>query len=640
MVHEDDLSEGRKKVTQSKLIFITTIIFLLLGLNIGILRLNPQLTPENQLCEKQITPPGITTQKMSSIQTYDPIYSPILVTSNDTFNSEGFTGLGTIDDPYKLEWKNITLSSNKLIEIRNTTAYFIICNNLLNGLNQSESGIILSNVTHGTIEDNIVRNMPMDLGIHLDSNSSNNIISNNTIYNCAGGIDLIKSNNTIISDNKLWGIEIWGVTIGDSNNITITNNTVNNGGGIGTETSSNTSISNNTVYNCTTGIVVSESSDITVSHNIIHDNIDYFEAISLGHSNNVIIFCNAIYNYSEGFALDSATHNTVANNTIYSCSHGFNIHTSSNYNSITQNVIYNCDTGIMFQDSDYNNIFNNDLSNNNQAFDNGLDNIFANNYWSDWTGTGSYIIGGEGNQDPSPLTNPFHISIPTITAPTSDTPILLGSVPIQWIASNDMFGHSINYSVFYSPNDGINWTLLSSGLTTINYTFDTTIITDGTSILLKVQAIDTIGFIAQSTSSTTFLILNGVSPPTVKFPNGGETLEGTETIEWKASLDPFEHAITYTVYYSSDNAATWTQLTNDLSSTSYSWDTTTVSDGLSYLIKVVAICSEGDTREDVSDSTFAIQNSKKTTSEASGIPILIFLLALVVKISVRKRKKS
>ncbi|MFX0050666.1 MAG: NosD domain-containing protein [Candidatus Hermodarchaeota archaeon] len=618
---------------RSKTCFILISIILLLGIDYQTTLFELQSISEeeyfiNNVAERARSP----SQKKIGTQSYTPS-GAIRITSDSEFKTL-CSAEGTIDDPCVITGYNITptIGYEHLIDISGTTVYFHIADNLLNGNSTANFAIYLVDVIHGTIDNNIITNT-YEGGIWLMS-SNNNTISNN---DCQNGISLTSSNNSIISSNTVKG----RIGIGNSTNNTISNNIVNNGDGIGTETSTNTSISNNTVYNCTTGITVSGSSDITISHNIIYDNIDFYEAIGLGQSNNVIISYNTINNYSEGFALDFATHNTVANNTIYNCSHGFNIHTSSNYNSITQNVIHNCDTGIMFQDSDYNTIFYNDLSNNNQASDDGSDNIFANNYWSDWTGTGSYAIDGSaGNQDPSPLTNPFHISLPTITAPTSDTPILQGSIPIQWIASNDMFGHSINYSVFYSANDGIDWILLTSGLTITNYTFDTTIIADGSSILLKVQAIDSIGFITQSTSSRTFLILNGVSPPTVKAPNGGETLEGTETIEWTASLDPSGHTITYTVYYSSDNGATWTQLTSDLTSTSYSWDTTTVPDGLSYLIKVVAICSEGETREDVSDSTFAIQNLKETTSETSGIPILIFLLALVVQISVRKRKKS
>jgi parallel beta-helix repeat protein len=562
------------------------------------------------LSDKKITPPGITAQKMTTIQTYDP-HGRILVTSNDTFTTEGFSGSGTIEDPYKLEWKNITSSSGNLIEIRNTTAYFIICNNLLNGLNQG-GGILLSNVTHGIIENNSAHNIFQIASISVEY-SSNNTISDNTVFNCHLGIAIMNSNKIIISDNNVYDCQA-GIEIGGSNSTTIDNNTFSEGG-IGIWSSTNNTISNNTVSNIDgSGIGLDGSTNHTISNNIVHN-------------------CyQGINPFGHGINLGDSNHNNISNNVIYNCQvYGIAIggfKPLTNYNTITNNDLSgNC------QDEDY--------YGEPQANDDGSDNIFVNNYWSDWTGTGSYTIFGDaGNQDPSPLTNPYHLSAPDITAPTSDTPTLKDSVIIKWTASTDLFGHTITYSVLYSPNDGINWTLLTSGLIITSYTLDTTIITDGTSILLKVQAIDSIGFIAQSTSNETFLILNGVSPPIVKVPNGGETLEGTVTIEWVASLDPFEHTITYSVYYSSDNGATWTQLTSDLTSTSYSWDTTTVPDGLSYLIKVVAICSEGETSEDVSDSTFAIQNLKKTTSEASGIPILIFLLALVVRISVRKRKKS
>ncbi len=203
----------------------------------------------------------------------------------------------------------------------------------------------------------------------------------------------------------------------------------------------------------------------------------------------------------------------------------------------------------------------------------------------------------------------------------------------------------------YSPNDGGSWITLTSGLTTTSYTLDTTLIADGTYILLKVHAVDSVGFIAQTVSTTSFIISNDqLTIPTVLSPNGGETLTGSVTLTWTAALDSNDHSVSYTVYYSSDEGATWTELTSGLTTTSYSWDTTTAPNGFSYLVKIIATCSEGLSAEDVSDDTFAVYNEIETettttttlTSDVTipGLTSLILIWALGTWIVVRKKQEK
>lgn len=61
-----------------------------------------------------------------------------------------------------------------------------------------------------------------------------------------------------------------------------------------------------------------------------------------------------------------------------------------------------------------------------------------------------------------------------------------------------------------------------------------------------------------------------------------------------------------------------TSIFSQLPIPSYEWDTTTVEDGPSYWIKVVATCSEGLTAEDLSHVPFIIQNLKATTTTLVG----------------------
>ena len=106
--------------------------------------------------------------------------------------------------------------------------------------------------------------------------------------------------------------------------------------------------------------------------------------------------------------------------------------------------------------------------------------------------------------------------------------------------------------------------------------------------------------------------------PRVIYPNGGENLNNTITIYWFSSSDSFGHPITYSIYYSSDSGTNWELLDFTLSSTSYSWNTILLPPATTYMIKVVAQCSEGKTATDISDGTFRILNFPTTSSSSKG----------------------
>ena len=74
---------------------------------------------------------------------------------------------------------------------------------------------------------------------------------------------------------------------------------------------------------------------------------------------------------------------------------------------------------------------------------------------------------------------------------------------------------------------------------------------------------------------------------TVVSPNGGEVWQDMQIITWTAT-DPQGDPLTYTVFYSSNGGQSWTKLATGLAELSYLWDTNTVEDGTSYLIRVEA----------------------------------------------------
>jgi len=91
---------------------------------------------------------------------------------------------------------------------------------------------------------------------------------------------------------------------------------------------------------------------------------------------------------------------------------------------------------------------------------------------------------------------------------------------------------------------------------------------------------------------------------TVLTPNGGEKLSGSSTVEWIAE-DADGDALTYVIFLSSDNGATWSTLAMDVTTTTYALDVSAIPAGTSNLIKVMA--TDGvNTGQDLSDAPFTI----------------------------------
>ncbi|MHA2306841.1 MAG: right-handed parallel beta-helix repeat-containing protein, partial [Candidatus Hodarchaeales archaeon] len=286
---------------------------------------------------------------------------PIYIDENADFATLGFPGDGTSSNPYLIEGYTIVNSTTYSIYIHNTNAHFIIRNNLLDCVTGSKDGILLSNVTNGVIENNLIRNGRN--GILFYSYSDNNTVTINAIYNnTLSGIQLTSANNNTILRNTINGYNYtyYGIFLNFSNSLnTITNNTIYNNSeqGINMLGSTNNTVISNTIYNNTlNGIYL----DFITHNSTIESNIIY-------------------NNTNKGLILFSADDNTIAWNTF----------------------ITNPSGGPGFS----------------QAEDGGSSNTFKFNYWDHWInpdadGNGivdnSYSINGSaGNSDPFPLKYPY-----------------------------------------------------------------------------------------------------------------------------------------------------------------------------------------------------------------------------------------
>jgi parallel beta-helix repeat protein len=320
------------------------------------------------IVRKYASPAPVATVAGSA--THGPIF--IKYDYNFTLANGVTSGSGTVGDPYIIENYIINSSAAFGIDIRNTTAYFIIRNCVIeNGITSPGAGymgIRLSTVVNGRVENCVSRNN--NYGIALYYESENNVITNNTFENSYWyGIRLENSHNNLISNNLIknfsssyWGIATWK----DKNNI-LDNNTIENvGGGIYLYDTENLKMRNNTV-SCR-GRKLGIEGD-TLSH-FIHD-IDNSNLLNgrpplylIGHSNEVIdpsieisylglVNCDNILVENRVFARRTDTQNING------------ILIANTQNSRVENCAFENNTyGIYLWGSDNNILANNTLENN------------------------------------------------------------------------------------------------------------------------------------------------------------------------------------------------------------------------------------------------------------------------------------
>lgn len=314
---------------------------------------------------------------------------PIKIYNNSAFSSYSSSGTGTSNDPYLIEGYNITFNSGTLIHIEDTTAFFKISNCYLNGSMTAPIGVYLENVTHGTLENNIICNIDLQ-NVYLKYSNTTSI-SNNTIYDCDQmGIYLDNSLNNTLMDNTIYNVSEDGILLINADNNTVLGNIV---------------------YNCATG------------------------GIYLSDSDNNSLLGNFVYNCTyDGIELDgNCDFNTFWGNTIYNClGYGLLIIDNCHNNTVRYNVIYNnTDYGLYIVGSaenntmNHNNFVNNGVTATSQASDQTApqqNNNISYNYWNDHTSPDGppadgivdtpYDIDDGINQDPFPLASPV---LPKVT---------------------------------------------------------------------------------------------------------------------------------------------------------------------------------------------------------------------------------
>jgi parallel beta-helix repeat protein len=325
---------------------------------------------------------------------------PIMIVDDSDFDNYNFPGKGTLSDPFRIEYYNITTEFITGILIRNTTKYFLIHNCQINA---GETGILIENIAEGTarIEKNICINND-DYGIAI-YNSSENIILNNTCSFSWYGIYIEEACYTTITENKCHN-NIEGIYISQSANSTILHNICSNN---------------------TDSISLVKSDYSVLTGNICTKNLYGI----IQYSNNSTLINNTCSNNAYGIYLYVSDRSTLTNNNCFNNSYGIMMETSS-YCLITNNLLQENERHGIFMGnapmgncSSNNVIHHNSFNSNNlegffeiylsQAYDKGFNNTWYDestsegNYWSDWDGSGAYSIDGLANSEDSyPLSAP------------------------------------------------------------------------------------------------------------------------------------------------------------------------------------------------------------------------------------------
>jgi len=303
-------------------------------------------------------------------------HNPIYIENNDSFNINNgvMAGTGTEDDPYIIENWAICSSTTDGICVKNTTAYFIVRNCMIENGGKHHFGIWLGDVVNGRVENCVCENNIY--GIYLNNSSENNIITNNTCPNNYHGIYLSFSSNNVITNNtcsnNVWyGIALYPYT---SNNILDNNTCSNNLYGIYLNNSSdNNIVTNNTCLNNACGIRICSSNNNLTENNLVGNNGE--SGIYIEKSDGNLVFTNIIENGNYGIRLYNSPDSRIDNNSLKNNYYGINIENSTN-NTMRNNTIKNGSYGIYLHYSPGNIISNNTLKNNSN-YGIYLDNSFA-----------------------------------------------------------------------------------------------------------------------------------------------------------------------------------------------------------------------------------------------------------------------
>jgi len=312
--------------------------------------------------------------------------------SGNTITNNGWTGIDLYDSSNNSIVGNTITNNADGIYLR-SSSYNRISGNLF-----VNDGLVVVDSYGNVVVDNLVNGKPL---VYFEGMSHVNVVEAGQVIlvNCeyirvenlslsytTVGLQLLRTESTIISGNTITNNGWTGIDLYDSSNNSIVGNTITNNEwhGIMLSSSSYNSISANTITDngygtgeyVGSGIWLGSSSYNSISANTITDNKC---GIWLGgsSSNNSISGNTITVNVYGILLLDSCNNNGISENTIANNWHGIEIWFSSDNKFYHNNFVDNTQQVWMLNESGYANVW-----------DDGYPS--GGNYWSDYTGVDIY----------------------------------------------------------------------------------------------------------------------------------------------------------------------------------------------------------------------------------------------------------
>lgn len=171
-------------------------------------------------------------------------HDPIVIESNEDFETQGWSGSGTVDDPYLISGLSI-VSSDICVNIGSTTAHFTLQDcyisstsnlyavriwNIANGdfinneiADSGGHGMFLSSCDDVIVTSNTIRNNGLN-GIYMSDSVNCEISYNNINNNDGSGVSLTFASDCQISSNTIRNNGEWGLLFANSDGNTESNN--------------------------------------------------------------------------------------------------------------------------------------------------------------------------------------------------------------------------------------------------------------------------------------------------------------------------------------------------------------------------------------------------------------------------------
>ena len=277
--------------------------------------------------------------------------SPILVTSDDEFNTTVWSGSGIEVDPYVIENLNITADADS-VNIANTTKHFEIRNCLFASVSTPAMyGVNFHNVTNGALRSCIIRGLAIGIACYMFNNS---IISENTIFNCCTGMQTDSITNVTISGNTVH-TNLYGMLLFLAINSDVVHNTVFNcafagvflGWGV-----NNSRFAYNTVHSIKgdshmeIGIDMGGSAGWIVEENILYDN---YYSMNMWGGEGGLVRNNDISNSTTGIYAWNVNGSVFEGNTFSDCVSAMSIQ-ECNDCVISENTFSDCMSALSFRE--------------------------------------------------------------------------------------------------------------------------------------------------------------------------------------------------------------------------------------------------------------------------------------------------